>query len=59
MKKPELPELTSNLLVASSVLLAVAPLLLGDRLLLVVTSGLRTGTIVIDQFVNYITGLLS
>ena len=49
MKKLEISELTSNLLVASSVLLAVAPLLLGDRLLLIVTSGLREGTIVIDS----------
>ena len=59
MKKLEISELTSNLLVASSVLLAVAPLLLGDQLLIVVTSGLREGTIVIDQFINYLTGLLS
>ncbi len=59
MKKLELPEMTSNLLVLSSVLLAVAPLLMGDKLPLMVLTALREGPIAIQDFFSYLVGFLS
>jgi len=59
MKKNEFSEIASNLLIFGSVSLALAPFLLGDRLILVVTSLMKEGGVMIDQFGNYLTWLIS
>ena len=59
MKKNEFSELASNLLIFGSVSLAFAPFLLGDRLILIVTGLMREGGIMINQFGNYVSWLIS
>ena len=59
MKKNEFSEVTSNLLIFGSVSLALAPFLLGDRLILVLNGLMQQGGIMIDQFGNYLTWLVS
>ena len=59
MKKNEFSEIASNLLIFGSVSLALAPFLLGDRLILVVTGLMKEGGVMIDQFSNYVTWLIS
>ena len=59
MKRLELSESVSNLLLLSSVLLAFTPFVLGDRLLFIVSGAMRESAIMIDQFGAYLTFLLS
>jgi hypothetical protein len=59
MKKNEFSEIASNLLIFGSVSLALAPFLLGDRLILVVTGLMQQGGIMIDQVGNYVSWLVS
>lgn len=59
MKKNEFSEVASNLLIFGSVTLALAPFLLGDRLVLVVTGLMKEGGVMIDQFTNYLVWLVS
>ena len=59
MKKNEFSELLSNLLMFGSVSLAFMPLILGDRLLLVVSGLMQEGSVMIDQVHNYINWLIS
>ena len=59
MKKNEFSEIASNLLIFGSVSLARAPFLLGDRLILVVTGLMKEGGVMIDQFGNYLSWLVS
>ena len=59
MKKNELSELASNLLIFGSVSLAVTPFVLGDRLVLIVTGLMREGGLMIDQFSNYVAWIIS
>ncbi len=59
MKKNEFSEIASNLLIFGSVSLALAPFLLGDRLILIVTSLMKEGGVMIDQFGNYLSWLVS
>ena len=59
MKKNEVSEIASNLLIFGSVSLAFAPFLLGDRLLLVVSGLMKDGGVMITQFSNYLTWLVS
>jgi hypothetical protein len=59
MKKNEFSEVASNLLIFGSISLAVAPLLLGDRLILIVNGLMKEGGVMIDQFGNYLTWLVS
>jgi hypothetical protein len=59
MKKNEFSEVASNLLVFGSITLAIAPFLLGDRLFLIVTGLMKEGGVMIDQFSNYVTWLIS
>ena len=59
MKKNEFSELASNLLIFGSVSLALAPFVLGDRLILIVTGLMREGGTMIDQFGNYLVWLVS
>jgi hypothetical protein len=59
MKKNEFSEVVSNLLIVGSVSLAFAPFLLGDRLFPVVQGLIRDGGVMISQFSNYLTWLVS
>ena len=59
MKKNEFSEIASNLLIFGSVSLAFAPFLLGDRLGVVVGGLMRDGAMLINQFSNYLTWLIS
>ena len=59
MKKNEFSELLSNLLIIGSVSLAVMPFILGDRLVLVVGGLMREGGVMIGQFHNYVSWLIS
>ena len=59
MKKNEFSEFTSNLLMAGSVSLAFTPLLLGDRLILIVSELMTDGGIMLHQFSNYVSWLVS
>lgn len=59
MKKNELSEPLSNLLIIGSVSLAFMPFLLGDRLVMVVTGLMQEGGVMIDQFHNYVSWLVS
>lgn len=59
MKKSELSEAASNLLIFGSVSLAFAPFVLGDRLILIVTGLMKDGGVMLDQFSNYVSWLLS
>ena len=58
MKKNELSEVGSNLLIFGSVTLAIMPFLLGDRLFLIVTGLMKEGGVMIDQFGNYLSWLV-
>ena len=59
MKKFELTDTTSNVLVVSSVLLAVTPFLLGDQLGVIVTGFIKEASMMIDQFSDYLISLFS
>ena len=59
MKKNEFSELLSNLLIIGSVSLAVMPFILGDRLVLVVGGLMREGGMMIGQFQDYVSWLIS
>jgi hypothetical protein len=60
MKKAEVsvPDLVSNLLVASSVIVVVTSVLLGDNLVLMVSRLSREGGIMVQQFIDYLVSLL-
>jgi len=59
MKKTDLSEAASNLLIIGSVSVALAPFVLGDRLILVVTGLMKEGGVMLDQFSNYVSWLFS
>jgi len=59
MKKNQFSELGSNLLIVGSVSLAFVPFLLGDRLIFVVTGLMTDGGVMINQFSNYVSWLVS
>jgi hypothetical protein len=59
MKKHDLSEAASNLLIISSVSVALTPFLLGDRLIMIVTGFMKEGGVMIDQFSSYVSWLLS
>jgi hypothetical protein len=59
MKKTDLSEGASNMLIVSSVSVALMPFLLGDRLIPIVTGFMKEGGVMLDQFSNYIWWLLS
>ena len=59
MKKNEFSEMASNLLIVGSVSLAFAPFLLGDGLEGVVSGLMRDGAMLISQFSNYVSWLIS
>jgi hypothetical protein len=59
MKKNDLSELGSNLLIFGSVSVAFAPFVLGDRLILVVSGLIQEGSVMLHQFTNYVSWLIS
>jgi hypothetical protein len=59
MKRFELSQSVSNLLLFSSVLLAATPFVLGDRLVLIVGTAMRECAVMFDQFSAYLTRLVS
>ena len=59
MKKNEFSELLSNMLIVGSVSLAILPFILGDRLVVVVADLLRESGVMIAQFQNYVSWLIS
>jgi hypothetical protein len=59
MRKSDLSDAASNLLIVGSVSLAVAPLVLGDRLVLIVAGFMKDGGVLLDQFSNYVLYLFS
>jgi len=59
MKKSDLSDAGSNLLIVGSVSVAFMPFLLGDRLVLVVGSFMKEGGVLIDQLSNYLIWLCS
>ena len=59
MKNNEFSEIASSLLIVGSVSLALAPFVLGDRLGLVISGLMRDSAVLISQFSNYVTWLVS
>ena len=59
MKKNEFSEIASNLLIMGSVSVAILPFLLGDRLIPLVTGLVQEGGLMINQFGDYVTWLIS
>jgi hypothetical protein len=59
MKKNDVSEAVSNMLIFSSVTVALMPFLLGDRLIPIVTGFMRDGGMLINQFSDYIWWLVS
>jgi hypothetical protein len=60
MKKSDMSDAASNLLMFGSVSLALEPFVLGgDRLFLIVTGLMKEGGVMIDQFSNYVSWLIS
>lgn len=58
-KRIELSDVSSNLLLVSSVMVAVVPFVLGDRLGFVVSSALRECTVLMDQCSTLLIQMLS
>ena len=54
MKNYEWTDGTSNLLIIMSVLVALTPLVLGDQLVLIASSAVKEGGVMIDQFGAYL-----
>ncbi|HSK63745.1 MAG TPA: hypothetical protein VK893_07890 [Pyrinomonadaceae bacterium] len=59
MRKSDLSDAASNLLIVGSVSLALAPFVLGDRLVLIVAGFIKEGGVILDQFSNYVLWLFS
>ena len=59
MKKNDVSEAVSNMLIFSSVSVALIPFVLGDRLIPIVTGFMRDGGTLITQFNAYVSWLLS
>lgn len=54
MKDFEWSGATSTLLIVMSVLLALSPIVLGDHLVLIVSSAVKESGVMIDQFGSYL-----
>jgi hypothetical protein len=59
MKKNDVSEAVSNMLIFSSVSVALVPFVLGDRLIPIVTGFMRDGGTMLSQFSNYLQWLFS
>lgn len=59
MRRIELSDVSSNLLVVSAIMVALLPMLLGDHLTLIVGDGMRNCGVLLDQCSSYLTYLVS
>lgn len=59
MKKNDVSEAVSSMLIFSSVSVALMPFLLGDRLIPIVSGLMRDGGVLINQFSDYVKWLVS
>lgn len=59
MKRVELSDVCSNLLVVSSVMVAIMPFLLGDKLVLLAGSALRELAILLNETSTFVVKFLS
>lgn len=59
MKKHDLSEAASNVLIIFSVSVALMPFLLGDQLVPIVSGFLTEGGMMVDQFRGYVMWLVS
>jgi len=59
MKKTDISDAASNLLIFGSVSLAFAPFILGDRLVLIFSGFMKEGGVLFDQVSNYLSWLVS
>ena len=59
MKRVELSDVSSNLLLISSVMVAITPLILGDRLALVAQNGLQELTIFFNELSTFVMKALA
>jgi hypothetical protein len=59
MRKSDLSDAASNLLIVGSVSLAFAPFVLGDRLVLIVSGFMKEGGVMLDQLSNYVIWFFS
>ena len=59
MKRVELSDISSNVLLISSVMVALTPLLLGDRLVLLAQNGLTELSIFINELSTFVMKALS
>jgi len=57
--KPDVSSLFSNLLIVAAVVAASAPVLLGDRLVLIASGVVRQGAIQLQEFSIFLQKLLS
>jgi hypothetical protein len=57
--KPDVSSLFSNLLIASAVIAAATPVLLGDRLVVIVSDVARQGSILLQELSISLQSLLS
>ena len=59
MKKHDLSEAASNVLIMFSVSVALMPFVLGDQLIPVLSGFMKEGGVLLDQFSNYVSWLFS
>jgi hypothetical protein len=59
MKKIEITDVASNLLVFSSVMLAALPFMLGDQLVVIAESAFRESAIMCNEFSTFLVKILS
>ena len=59
MKKHDLSEAASNVLIFSSVTVALMPLMLGDQLLVVLSGFMNDGGSLVNQVSDYVMWLVS
>ena len=59
MKKNDLSEAASNVLIMFSVSVAMMPFVLGDQLIPVLSSFLKEGGVMVDQVCAYVLWLVS
>lgn len=59
MKKNDLSEAASNMLIFSSISVALVPFLLGDRLIPVLSGFMRDGGLLLNQVSDYVYWLFS
>ena len=59
MKRVELSDISSNVLLLSSVMVALIPLVLGDRLVLVAQNGLQELIVFFNEMSTFVVKALS